>query len=157
MRTIILLSTLLLATSACGSVVEQKYTDNSDYARAEITMGNGGKNWIIIEGMTRENATFTFPEVRIAGNGWLVMHPFTDGKPNGNIYVGHTYIKDGVNTDVEISVEPAPSSGNMFIVMLHRDVDEDREFDFVFVDETHVEDRAVFEGSTMIAHAIAAP
>jgi hypothetical protein len=45
----------------------------------------------------------------------------------------------------------------MFIVMLHRDTNENEVFDFVFVDEQNVMDHAVFEGGTMIGHAIAAP
>ena len=127
-------------------------------AEAEMSMGNGEQNWIVTEGASRDGVTFTFPEVNIAGNGWLVLHPFENGKPNGDIYVGASYVKDGVNKDVEISVEQEPRSGDMFIVMLHRDVDEDQDFDFVFVGDTgHVEDRAVFEGTKMIGHAYAAP
>lgn len=121
------------------------------------SIGNGEKNWIITEGATRDGATFTFPEVHIDGNGWLVMHPFEDGKPNGNIYVGHSYVQSGTNKEVDITVDSEPATGDMFIVMLHRDVDEDKEFDFVFVDEVHVFDKAVFEGNTMIGHAYAAP
>ena len=45
----------------------------------------------------------------------------------------------------------------MFIVMLHRDVNENQVLDFVFVDELNVMDTAVFEGSRMIGHAIPAP
>ena len=48
----------------------------------------------------------------------------------GDIYVGSTYIEDGEN----------------------RDVNENKEFDFVFVDERNVLDKAVFEGTKMIAH-----
>ena len=59
--------------------------------------------------------------------------------------------------DVEITVDSAPSAGDMFIVMLHRDVNENQEFDFVFVDSVNVLDKAVFEGRTMIAHRISAP
>ena len=126
--------------------------------RAAMTMGNGDANWIILEGATREGATFTFTEVQIDGNGWLVMHPFENGKPRGDIYVGASYVGDGLNRDVSITIESEPASGDYFIVMLHRDVDEDRKFDFVFVGDTgHVEDRAVFEGSRMIGHAYPAP
>ena len=71
--------------------------------------------------------------------------------------MGVTYLGGGDNHNVEISVQPEPSSGDRFIVMLHRDVDENRDFDFAFVDEVSVVDRAVFEGRTMIAHAIPAP
>ena len=45
----------------------------------------------------------------------------------------------------------------MFIVMLHRDVNENKVFDFVFVDERNVLDKAAFEGTKMIGHHFAAP
>ena len=42
--------------------------------------------------------------------------------------------------------------------MLHNDVDNDRVFDFVFVEDgINVEDRAVFEGMRMIAHIFEVP
>jgi hypothetical protein len=123
----------------------------------QVESGNGQANWIVVEGATRSGATFTFSEVQIARNGWLVMHPFKDGKPVGDIYVGATYIASGSHRNVEISVESEPTKGEMFIVMLHSDVNENQEFDFVFVDERNVLDKAVFEGTTMVAHAIAAP
>ena len=123
----------------------------------KITMGNGKANWIVTEGATRDGATFTFSEVRIDGNGWLVMHPFENGKPVGDVYVRATYLKSGDSRGVDITVKEEPEPGEMFIVMLHRDVNENQEFDFVFVDERNVLDKAVFEGTTMIAHGIAAP
>jgi len=123
-----------------------------------MTMGNGESNWIQLDGATRKGATFTFTQVQIDGNGWLVMHPFENGKPKGEVYVGASYITDGDNRNVEITVDNEPQPGDLFIVMLHRDVDEDQQFDFVFVGDTgHVEDRAVFEGSRMIGHAYPAP
>ena len=122
-----------------------------------MTTGNGETNWIVTEGATRDGATFSFREVRIDGNGWLVMHPFKDGKPVGNVYVGATYLEDGENRNVAIKVDSLPEAGEMFIVMLHRDVNENHVFDFVFVDEINVLDKAVFEGTKMIAHTFAAP
>ena len=119
--------------------------------------GNGEDNWIITEGATRNGNTFTFTEVKIDGNGWLVLHPYEDGAPNGDIYVGSTFLADGLNRDVNITVDRETKPGEMFIVMLHRDVNENREFDFVFVDERNVLDKAVFEGRTMIGHPFAAP
>lgn len=125
----------------------------------QVTIGNGENNWIVTEGATRDGATMTFKEVHIDGNGWLVLHPFKDGKPVGEIYVGATYLSSGTNVDVEITVTTPtpPNTGDMFIVMLHKDVNENQEFDFVFVDERNVLDKAVFEGSKMVAHAIPAP
>ncbi len=122
-----------------------------------LATGNGEANWIVTEGATRDGATFSFREVRIDGNGWLVMHPFKDGKPVGDVYVGASYLEDGENRDVAITVDSVPEPGEMFIVMLHRDVNENQVFDFVFVDERNVLDKAVFEGTKMIAHPFAAP
>ncbi len=126
-------------------------------ALAQISMGNGSDNWILLEGASREGPTLTIPEVKINGNGWLVLHPFEDGKPNGSIYVGHTYVPDGVSRDVAVTVDRPVSAGDMFIVMLHRDVNENQAFDFVFIEENKVVDEAVFEGSVMIGHAYPAP
>jgi len=122
-----------------------------------IKTGNGDENWIVVEDASRDGAQFTFSEVQIDGNGWLVMHPFEDGKPNGDIYVGATYLTDGDNRNVEITVDPEPATGDMFFVMLHRDVNENQEFDFVFVDAVNVLDKAVLEGRTLVGHTIAAP
>lgn len=144
MRTLL----FLIITATTVAIAE----DNEGFS-----MGNGEENWIVIDGATRNGHKFTFPEVNIAGNGWLVMHPFEDGKPNGKVYVGHTYLKEGATKAVEITVDPTPNLGDMYIVMLHRDVNENQTFDFVFVDEQHVLDKAVFEGSKMIGHAYAAP
>ena len=125
--------------------------------KSEFSMGNGAKNWIDVAGVSRDQSVLTFPEVQINGNGWLVVHPFEDGKPNGDKYVAKTYLEDGKNENVEIDVLKGLTQGEMFIVMLHRDLNENKELDFIFIDDTNVMDRAVFEGSRMIGHAIPAP
>ena len=146
-----LLSLSLLLLSAATVAAEK------DDAAPQITLGNGEANWIDIEGATRDGATFTFVEVHVEGNSWLVMHGFKDGNPVGTDYVGATYLNKGDNHDVQITVDSEPVNGEMYIVMLHRDVNENHEFDFVFVDEINVLDKAVFEGTKMIAHRFAAP
>jgi len=129
-----------------------------NYGHAQqISMGNGMKNWITVEGVTRTESTLTFPEVQIDGTGWLVIHPFEEGAPNGDKYVASTYLNDGKNTDVDIEVFKGLETGEMFIVMLHRDSNENSVLDFVFVDDRNVMDLAVFEGNKMIGHAIPAP
>ena len=125
--------------------------------KPQMGIGNGEKNWIVLEGVTRDDSVLSFKEVQIDGNGWLVMHPFEDGAPNGDKYVAYTYLESGKNVDVQIDVLKGLNSAEMFIVMLHRDGNENKVFDFIFVDEQNVMDRAVFEGSTMIGHVIAAP
>ncbi len=146
-------ATPLLVALCCGISVAQAQTD----APAERSIGNGSKNWITTEGVKRQDGTLTFSEVQIDGNGWLVIHPFEDGAPNGDKYVASTYLKDGKNSDVSIKVHKGLQTGEMFIVMLHLDVNENQILDFVFVDEINVMDTAVFEGSKMIGHAIPAP
>ncbi len=126
-------------------------------AAQSISMGNGEQNWIAVEGVKRVDSTLTFSEVQIAGNGWLVIHPFEDGAPNGDKYVAATYLNSGKNSDVEIEVIKGLEPGEMFIVMLHRDSNENGILDFIFVDDQNVMDLAVFEGSTLIGHAIPAP
>ncbi len=125
----------------------------------EISMGNGEKSWIVVDGMTRDARELSFKEVTLAEPGWLVLHPFENGAPLGKIYVGAKYLAAGTHKDVKITVDtaPEPKTGTQFIVMLHGDVDGDETFDFYFVDERNVADKAVFEGSTMIGHVIAAP
>lgn len=146
-----LLSLALLLVSSAAAAAEE------GDAAPQITLGNGEANWIVIEGATRDGATFTFSEVRVDGNSWLVMHGFKDGNPVGTDYVGATYLNKGDNRDVQITVDSEPVKGEMYIVMLHRDVNENHEFDFVFVDEINVLDKAVFEGTKMIAHRFTAP
>lgn len=144
-----------------------------------MTLGNGEKNWIAVDGVSRsadatyteqritsgssvvrrgDGAALTFKEVNIDGDGWLVLHPFIDGKPNGDWVAGYTFVESGRNSNVSITLNPAPKPGTMFLVMLHSDSNADGVFDFVFVEDgINVEDRAVFEGNRMIAHVFAVP
>ena len=125
--------------------------------KAAFSMGNGESNWITLDDVTRVDGTLTFTEIQIDGDGWLVIHPFEDGAPNGDIYTGATFLKDGTNTDVSIEVYKGLTAGENMIVMLHSDSNQNGIFDFVFVDERNVMDRAVFEGSMMVGHVIPAP
>ncbi|MFT5573434.1 MAG: hypothetical protein ACI9FR_002369 [Cryomorphaceae bacterium] len=148
----ILISLFIVMTNAAA---EQSYGEQQEAPK--ITLGNGEKNWIIVDGLKRDQSTLTFAEVNIDGNGFLVMHPFEEGKPNGDKYIAATYLESGKNKNVDINVHKGLDSGEMFIVMMHRDLNENKVLDFVFVNDTEVMDKAVFEGSKMIAHAIPAP
>jgi hypothetical protein len=157
MRPLLYLSTVLLSSLAIitSATAEQAYGEAKEAPK--ITLGNGEKNWSVVEDLKRDESTLTFSEVNIDGNGWLVMHPFEDGKPNGDKYIAATYLASGKSENVEIKVHKGLDSGEMFIVMMHRDLNENKVLDFVFVNDTEVMDKAVFEGSKMIAHAIPAP
>ncbi len=122
---------------------------------ADITLGNGEYNAITTEGITRAGSVLTVPNVTIEQNGWLVMHPFKDGEPVRDKYVGSTLVPAGSNDNVTIDVGDLPTEGDMFIIMLHSDANDDGVFDFG--DGKTVPDAPVFEGTTMIAHPIPAP
>ncbi len=117
--------------------------------RDQITMGNGENSYIISDGFTQEGSTFTFKEIVIEGNGWLVMHPFKDGKPHGTVYVGATYVKHGKNKNVSITVEDLPVPQENYILMLHWDVNQNKVFGFG--DGINVPDAPLFEGTKMVA------
>ncbi|MEM1229788.1 MAG: hypothetical protein AAGI15_04565 [Pseudomonadota bacterium] len=160
-----------LALSACASTPAPVSAGTADPqpavaaapaaepATPRVETGNGERNRIETSGVTRNGRIFTIPEVTLEHNGWLVLHPFRDGRPVGEIYAGATYLPGGTHQNVAVTAQtvPMPEPGTMFIVMLHSDVNNDETFDFVFVDERNVADKAVFEGGKMIGHAIAAP
>lgn len=148
--------------------------------RPQITMGNGSSNAIQVDGLTRQNentvasevrvegtnmsslrtntTAVTFPKVTIEKPGWLVLHPVIDGRPDGDIVSGFAYLDQGQNENVTIQIHHPADAGEKYLVMLHSDVDEDRIFDFVFVEDgINVEDTAVFEGTKMIAHMVTLP
>ncbi len=119
--------------------------------------GNGQKNWIIAAAATRNGSTFTFREVQIEGNGFVVIYQILNGKPVGEKYLGAGYVVSGNSKNVAVTVDYKPRKGEHFLVMLHRDVNEDKVFDFVFVDPPNVLDKAVFEGTRMVARIFSAP
>ncbi len=148
--------------------------------KPQMTMGNGNANAIQVAGLSRlkqesvvseiridgtnvstlraNTTAITFPKVTIEKAGWLVLHPVIDGRPDGDIVSGFTYLDPGQSEDVMVKIQHPAGAGDKFLVMLHGDVDQDRVFDFVFVEDgINVEDTAVFEGTRMIAHVIALP
>ena len=108
--------------------------------------------------MRANTTSISFPKVTIENAGWIVLHPVIDGRPDGDIVSGFAYLNEGQSADVMVKIQHPASAGDKFLVMLHSDVDQDRVFDFVFVEDgINVEDTAVFEGTRMIAHVIALP
>lgn len=159
MRNTVAIAASMLLVAACAEPEETPsypYPEETAEAPAQLVLGNGADNASTTEGITRAGSVFTVPEVTIARNGWLIMHPFRDGAPVGNEYVGSTRLEAGTTQDVEIDVGEAPETGDMFILMFHNDVNDDGVFDFGDGDK-NVPDEPTFENGVMIAHAIAAP
>ena len=99
-----------------------------DYPK--IDLANGMHNSIDISDVSRENNILTIKQVVIDGSGWLVLHPFEQGKPNGDKYVGYAYLQDGENNNVEIEVYKGIEPGDKYIIMLHKDVNDNQVLDF---------------------------
>ena len=172
-KTTLAMMSAVLISSACAVAQETP-------AAPQITMGNGEANSIQMEGLTRvagithfsevridngsvstyrgDSVALTFPKVVIEKPGFIVLHPVMDGRPNGDVVSGFSYLNAGTNADVTIRLDTPADAGRKFLVMLHTDVDNDRVLDFVFVEDgINVEDTAVFEGTHMIAHTFAVP
>lgn len=130
-------------------------TDTVKMDHSKIVTGNGEHNFITLEGASRDGNSLTFPEVVISKPGFLVLHPFKNGKPVPTEYVGAVPIKAGQNTNVAIEVDGGVSSGDMFVVMLHYDMNKDGIFDFN--DGITVPDAPVFEDHKLIALRYRAP
>ena len=79
------------------------------------------------------------------------------GKPDGEKYLGASYVTSGNSKNIAVTVDYLPKAKEHFLVMLHRDVNEDKVFDFVFVDPPNVLDKAVLEGNKMIARIFSSP
>ncbi|CAK9039448.1 ATPase [Durusdinium trenchii] len=124
-------------------------------AAPQIKTGNGVNNYIVLEEAARDGATFTFRKVAIERQGFLVFHPFENGAPVPTVYVGVEPLAAGVHEDVSITINEAPETGEMFVVMLHYDMNEDGVFDFN--DGVDVPDAPVFEGDTLVALRFVAP
>jgi len=170
-----------VSTLIAASIVSAACATAQDSSPApQMTIGNGEVNAITTEGLSLIEGETTFSEVRVDGdvvksfrgtstaisfpevtiekNGWIVLHPVIDGRPDGDMVSGFTYVSAGTHEDVSIPVNHPADPGDKFLVMLHSDVDNDRVFDFVFVEDgINVEDTAVFEGMRMIAHVFAVP
>jgi hypothetical protein len=149
------LSLLILLLSPLAFVHAAEY-DKTKPA-PDMSMGNGEHNWISVDDASRAGNVLEFAEVQIETDGWLVMHPFEDGKPNGDKYVAATFVEQGENQNVGIEVYKGIATGEQFIVMLHKDSNSNEIFDFVFVDDKNVMDKAMFEGNKMIGHVYVAP
>ncbi|MEL7311185.1 MAG: hypothetical protein AAFN07_06740 [Pseudomonadota bacterium] len=154
--------TLVVAWLAIGctqSHSEEMTSDASELVQEKpaVSLGDGERNWIKVEDVTRDGAVLTVSEVLIEQAGFLVIHRFKDGKPYGKDYVASTFLNAGTNLDVPITLPEEPNPGTPLLIMLHSDVNQNGELDFVFVDEVNVLDKAVFEGSTMVAKIFTTP
>ena len=124
---------------------------------AGLPFANGQKNFIIAASVTRKTDTLTFATVQSAANGFVVLYKIVDGVPQGDTYVGATYVPKGKNQNVAVKLNYIPVKGDHLVVMLHRDNNENKKFDFVFDAAGNVQDEVVKENTKMVARIFAAP
>ena len=118
---------------------------------------NGTKNFIVAAGAARKADTFTFALVQSENNGFVVLYKIVDGVPQGDTYVGATYVPKGKTQNVSVKVNYVPVKGEHLVVMLHRDNNENKKFDFVFDAAGKVQDAVVVENKKMVARIFTAP
>jgi len=162
MKQILFMAGLSLGVIACTSDKpnpqhEHQPTSETDAKidPSKITLGNENLNSIDTADISRDGNEFTFKQVIIDEPGFLVMHPFRDGKPVQTEYVGASLLKAGTTKAAKIAVSDQPETGDMYIVMLHSDANKDGVFDLG--DGITVPDVPIFEGTRLIAHRIQAP
>lgn len=150
---------LTLAALLMALTVSACETNNADAAAGEappaVQTGNGENNRIITQDIARAGARFAFAKVEIDRDGWLVFHPFRDGAPSPTDVAGYVFLERGIHEPAVVMLDAAPREGEMFVAMLHYDMNEDGVFDFQ--DGVSPPDAPVFENGVMIAHRIATP
>ncbi|MEQ1753148.1 MAG: hypothetical protein ABL973_03345 [Micropepsaceae bacterium] len=122
-----------------------------------LPFANGQKNFIIAAGVTRKADTLTFAAVQSAANGFVVLYKIVDGVPQGDTYVGASYVPKGKSQNVAVKLNYIPVKGDHLVVMLHRDNNENKKFDFVFDAAGKVQDEVVKENTKMVARIFSAP
>lgn len=148
-QSVLALSAVMLASCNQPSKAPEPAPEKPAADHMQIVTGNGTQNSIALDGAHRTDSIFTFPNVTLAKDGFLVFHPFRDGAPVQTEYVAAKALSGGSHDNVSIEVTDNPETGDMYIVMLHFDMNEDRVFDFN--DGVDVPDAPVFEGSTLVA------
>lgn len=154
-------ATFVLGSALLAGTLVPKAVQAADAAatapRSGLPFANGKRNLIIAAGATRAGAVFTFAKVQSEGNGWLVLYRIIDGVPQGNTFAGASYVRKGVNQNVTVKVNYTPVAGEHLVVMLHRDVNENKKFDFIFDDAGKIQDAVVRENGKMVARIFSSP
>ncbi len=143
------------AVGLIGCTTSISSAANEKTAAAPTQTGNGTNNLIVVDGVSRSGATFTFRRVVIERDGWIVFHPFKNGAPSPTEVAGYAFVGAGAHEPAVITIDYAPEVGEKFVAMLHFDMNEDGVFDFN--DGVTVPDAPVFEDGVLVAHRIAAP
>ena len=138
-------------TSYEAASAHQHGTETAPQETADIKLGNGENNKIELAGLSRRGPTLIVPSVLTEADSFLVLHPFKDGTPVQTDYVGSTFVLEGRTDNVAIRLDDIPETETPFIIMLHRDVNGDQNFQFG--DGVIVPDAPVFEGNILIARA----
>ena len=152
-----LLASLIFAATTSISGAQDSYDKPSELPDpADIVLGDGEKNSITVEGVIWNGNILTFQRVVNSSKSFLVLHPFKDGRPVGDVYVAAKLLDAGDNQNVDITLNVDVNAGDTFLVMLHQDANDNGTFE-LGDGKKNVPDTPVFEGMTMIAHIIQAP
>jgi len=84
--------------------------------------------------------TLTVASVKIANDGWLVVHAMVDGAPVLPSIIGKVAIKAGTTKNVVIELDDATKAGDTVLTMLHVDAGSVGEYEFPGADVPVVAD-----------------
>jgi len=83
------------------------------------------------DGVMIDGNTVTFPQVKIDGPGFLVIHATNaDGTPVVPGSIGHVALEAGISENVSVTLDEAPMDGATYIAMLHMDTGVMGEYEF---------------------------
>ena len=117
-----------LSLAGCGSQQEQKADQNDMVSPGPELTSAAPANALSVQDQPA-GSSVTVQSVSAAQNGWVVIHRVQDGKPVVPASIGHTYVKQGDNSDVKVDLLEAPE-GNELIAMLHVDDGEPSVYQF---------------------------
>ncbi|KAE9629286.1 DUF7282 domain-containing protein [Parasedimentitalea maritima] len=78
--------------------------------------------------------------VKIASDGWLVIHAMKDGKPVVPASIGHVAVKAGKTKNVVVELSEPVAAGDTVLTMLHTDKGTIGEYEFPGADHPVMQD-----------------
>jgi plastocyanin len=106
-------------------------TTTTTETTATTTTEQGPTPSLSVSDQETDGTTVTVPSAAIDGEGWLVVHPETDGGgPNGKVTLATKQLQPGSYSDVTLELDESLSESQTVYAMLHYDDPADGEFTF---------------------------
>lgn len=124
-------ATLMVQAAPAGQAQAPAATQSPAPAptQAPAAQPAGGTASIDVSDQPLDNGHITLKSVMALQDGWIAVHSNTaDNKPGP--VIGHAAVKAGMNSNVEITLNPAPKAGDKVWPMLHIDAGQKGVYEF---------------------------